>query len=160
MKKSYKKGSKISYPNSYILAVPQVEWQEEKNVRPEVSYEAEKAVTTGKWEPVTNRKRDGVKVAPSGKHTITWTISPGLASVYALRFKYMNMSDKPIIAKMQILSSDDRIMREGELQFPSAPEKWRMISTTTGAYINAGHYKVIISGDNLEGLVFDALDMQ
>lgn len=160
VKKSYKKGSKISYPNSYILAVPQVEWQEEKNVRPEVSYEAEKAVTTGKWEPVTNRKRDGVKVAPSGKHTITWTISPGLASVYALRFKYMNMSDKPIIAKMQILSSDDRIMREGELQFPSAPEKWRMISTTTGAYINAGHYKVIISGDNLEGLVFDALDMQ
>lgn len=35
-----------------------------------------------------------------------------------------------------------------------------MMSTTTGTFINAGHYRVVITGDNLEGLAFEALDIQ
>ena len=101
-----------------------------------------------------------MKAEGSQQHSITWTVSPGLAGVYALRFKYMNTNDTPIIANIKILAADDRVMREDKIQFPSAREKWRMVSTTTGAYINAGHYRVIISGENLDGLWFDALDMQ
>jgi hypothetical protein len=34
------------------------------------------------------------------------------------------------------------------------------MSTTTGGYINAGTYKVIMSAENMEQLAFDALDVQ
>ena len=38
--------------------------------------------------------------------------------------------------------------------------KWRMLSTTTGTYINAGYYKVVLSAPDMEGLALDALDVQ
>lgn len=162
IKQSYNKNLSVNIKgNNYIAAVPQITWIEEPNTRPEITYEAEAAETIGKgWKKATHRKKDGIEVTLSGQHSISWTISPGLAGVYALRFKYMNTTAKPIIAKIQILSSDNRVMREDNIQFPSAPEKWRLVSTTTGAYINAGNYKVLISGDNLKGLSLDALDMQ
>ena len=162
VKQSYTKNQLVTIEgNNYIVAVPQIKWIEEPNLRPEIAYEAETAKTTGKgWTKVNHRKKDGVKITKNGQHSITWTISPGLAGVYALRFKYMNTNKEPIVAKIQVLASDDRVMREDNIQFPSAPEKWRMVSTTTGAYINAGHYRVVISGENLNGLWFDALDMQ
>ena len=37
---------------------------------------------------------------------------------------------------------------------------WKMMSTTTGTFINAGHYKVLLSAENMDGLAFDALDIQ
>lgn len=161
VKKEYKKGKQITIKgNNPIIAVPKIEWSEEPNLRPEIAHEAEEAVVTGKWSSVDHRKKQGVKAEGTEEHSITWTVSPGLAGVYALRFKYMNTNDTPIIANIKILAADDRVMREDKIQFPSAPEKWRMVSTTTGAYINAGHYRVIISGENLDGLWFDALDMQ
>ncbi len=162
VKKSYLKNQPVTiYGNKTVVAIPQIDWIEEPNLRPEISYEAEEAITKGKgWAKVNHRKKDGMKIEQNGEHSITWTISPGLAGVYALRFKYMNVTKEPIIAKIQVLASDDRVMREDNIQFPSATEKWRMVSTTTGAYINAGHYRVVISGENLNGLWFDGLDMQ
>ncbi|NDW09711.1 malectin domain-containing carbohydrate-binding protein [Dysgonomonas sp. 520] len=163
VKTSYTKNQTVNIKGSKcVVAVPVINWIEEPNLRPEICYEAEEAVTTGSgWNKVENhRKKDGVKIEKDGEHSISWTISPGLAGVYALRFKYMNVSKEPIIANIKVLSSDDRVMREDKIQFSSAPEKWRMVSTTTGAYINAGHYKVVISGDSLNGLWLDALDMQ
>lgn len=161
VKKAYKKDQQVNIKgNNYIIAVPRINWIEEPNLRPEITYEAEQAEVSKGWSPVTHRQKDGVIAGGKGKHTITWTISPGLAGIYALRFKYMNTGKTPVIANIRILASDDRVMREDKIQFPSAPEKWRMVSTTTGAYINAGHYRVVISGDNLDGLWFDALDMQ
>ena len=37
--------------------------------------------------------------------------------------------------------------------------KWKMMSTTTGTFINAGHYKVLLSAENMDGIAFDALDI-
>jgi hypothetical protein len=147
--------------NSCIVAVPEIKWIEEPDLRPEITYEAEEAVVNGEsWTKVTHRKKDGVKVEKTGMHSIMWTVSPGLAGAYALRFKYMNVKREPVMAKIQILASDNRVMREDRIQFPPASEKWRTLSTTTGGYINAGHYRVIISGEDLDGFWFDALDMQ
>lgn len=162
VKQSYLKNQIVEIKgNNAIVAVPIIKWIEEPNLRPEITYEAEIAATKGKgWRKVTHRQKDGMKVEKSGDNSITWTISPGLAGVYALRFKYMNTNKVAINATIKILASDGRIMREDKIQFPSAPEKWRMVSTTTGAYINAGHYRVEISGEDIKGLWFDALDMQ
>lgn len=34
------------------------------------------------------------------------------------------------------------------------------MSTTTGTFINAGYYRVVLSADDMNGLAFDALDVQ
>ena len=79
---------------------------------------------------------------------------------YALRFKYMNTTEKPMPVLMKFIDSKGVVLKEDVLTFPKTPDKWKMMSTTTGTFINAGHYKVLLSADTMEGLAFDALDIQ
>lgn len=162
VKKIHRKNDIIALDgNQPIVLVPHIRWAEDVDPRPQITLEAEAAVVKGKgWQKLNHRKKDGVKVNVNGNHSITWTISPGLAGIYALRFKYMNMNKDAITADIQVKASDGRIMRKGTIQFQPAPEKWRTVSTTTEAYINAGLYEVTISGDNISGLALDALEMQ
>lgn len=113
---------------------------EETDVREAVTYKADRIV--------------------SKENTVSWTITTGIANVYALRFKYQNPSPSEIKARIQIRSSDGRTMRDDTIQFPVTPNKWRIINTTTGVQVNAGKYTVIISGENTNHLKFDSLDVQ
>ncbi|MDR2917400.1 MAG: DUF4982 domain-containing protein, partial [Tannerella sp.] len=166
VKKTYDKNSRIIInENNYVVVVPTPEPVEEYDPRPVVAYEAEEAVTKGTgWKKVNHRNKDGMKIEKKAGNneinSISWTISTGLAGVYALRFNYMNINQTPIIADIKVVASDGRIMKENKMQFPPAVEKWRWISTTTETYINAGYYQVIISGNNLNGLWFDVLHVQ
>ncbi len=133
---------------------------EDKNARKSILYEAEMALLKGKTEKVLVRKKDGIKLANGNDNSIQWTITTGLAQVYALRFNYMNTSGKPIKARMQFLAANGTLLRDDEITFPDAPEKWKQISTTTGSYINAGKYFVKIYGENTQGLSFESLEVQ
>ncbi|MDR2804645.1 MAG: DUF4982 domain-containing protein [Dysgonamonadaceae bacterium] len=95
-----------------------------------------------------------------GDSAVSWEIAPGLAGTYALRFKYKNLRQIPVNARIKILSSDNRVMREDTIQFPPTPDKWRILNTTTGAYINAGRYTVILEHELIKDLNFDHLEMQ
>ena len=77
-----------------------------------------------------------------------------------LRFKYMNATGKPMKVRMQFIDSKGVVLKEDHLTFAETPGKWRMLSTTTGTYINAGYYKVVLSAPDMEGLALDALDVQ
>ena len=44
-----------------------------------------------------------------------------------------------------------------ELAFPPTPDKFKMLSTTTGTQINAGTYTLTVAG---EGIVFKNMEMQ
>ena len=94
------------------------------------------------------------------KNRLTGDISTGLAQVYALRFKYRNTSGKPLRLRVRLIDSKEGVLKDDELTFGDAPEKWRMLSTTTGGFINAGYYKGEISGEDMNGISFDALDVQ
>ena len=131
-----------------------------KNERMSVSYQAEDASVKGKYTVKEVRKQKGVFFDKVDRNSITWNISTGLAQIYALRFKYMNSTGHPLKVNMQLVDSKGVILKSDELTFAETPEKWRMISTTTGSFINAGHYKIIISSDDMKGLAFDALDVQ
>ena len=72
----------------------------------------------------------------------------------------MNTSGKPIPVWMKFIDAKGVVLKEDILTFPETPDKWKMMSTTTGTFINAGHYKVLLSADTMEGLAFDALDIQ
>lgn len=133
---------------------------EDKNARVSVSYEAEAASVKGTFTKKEHRKQNGVFFGKGKKNSIEWNISTGLAQVYALRFKYMNASGKPMAVRMKFIDSKGVVLKEDILTFPETPGKWKMMSTTTGTFINAGHYKVLLSAEDMNGLAFDGLDVQ
>ena len=59
-----------------------------------------------------------------------------------------------------MIAANGTVLKNDEITFPDTVEKWKQISTTTGTFINAGTYRVIISGENLNGLGFDSLEVQ
>ena len=143
-----------------IEKTPKEMLPEDKNARAQVAYQAEDAVLKGKYAKKEVRKQVGVFFGKGTHNSITWNISTGLAQVYALRFKYMNTSGKPMRLRVRLIDSKDGVLKDDFLTFGEAPEKWRMVSTTTGGFINAGYYRIEISGDDMEGIAFDALDVQ
>lgn len=143
-----------------IARTPKELLPEDKNVRTTATYEAEKAKVQGLYKKIEHRKQNGVAFDKVGKGSIEWNIATGLAQVYALRFKYMNTSGKPITVRLTFVAANGTVLKDDEITFSEAPEKWKSMSTTTGTYINAGHYKVILSSADMNGLWLDALDVQ
>ena len=98
----------------------------------------------GKFQKKEHRKQMGVFFGKGKGNSIEWNVSTGLAQVYALRFKYMNTTGKPIPVLMKFIDSKGVVLKEDVLNLPETPDKWKMMSTTTGTFINAGHYKVLL----------------
>ncbi|KAA6345024.1 Beta-galactosidase BoGH2A [termite gut metagenome] len=152
---SWKKADK-----EVLEKTPQELLPKDKNTRTNITYEAETANVKGKYFKKEHRKQTGIFFEKGEKNSIEWNISTGLAQVYALRFKYINTSNHPITVHIQLIDKAGSVLKDSEITFPEAPDKWRMISTTTGTFVNAGHYRVVISTKDMEGLAFDALDIQ
>jgi hypothetical protein len=133
---------------------------EDKNAREQISYQSKMATLSGKYVVKDHKGQTGVFFGVGTKNSISWNISTGLAQVYALRFKYMNTTGKPIKARMQLIDSKGGVLKDDELTFADTPEKWRLLSTTTGGYINAGKYRVVITAADMNGLSFVSLDVQ
>ena len=130
----------------------------DENARQAVTYEAEDAKSTGKYTTKEFKKQTGVFF--SGKGSIEWTISTGLAQVYALRFKFMNVNKHAVPVNLKLIAPNGSVLKDDTINLPDTPEKWRMLSTTTGGYINAGTYKVILSAPDMNGVAFDSLEIQ
>ena len=143
-----------------LVKTPKELLPEDKNARVNVTYEAEDAKVSGNYQVKVVKDKSGIFFGKGTRNRIEWKVSTGLAQVYALRFKYMNSTGKPIPVNMKFIDAKGVVLKDDTLNFPETPEKWRMMSTTTGTFINAGHYRVVITGDNLEGLAFEALDIQ
>ncbi len=127
--------------------------------RPTDTYEAEQAVVEGQHHIELLRKKEGV-FFDGAKGRIEWTVQTGLAQVYAFRFKYINPTGRQVPLRMQLIDPAGAVLRDQELLLPDLSEKWRVLSTTSGSYINAGKYRVIISGEEMQGLGFESLDVQ
>lgn len=141
---------------------------EDKNARVSVAYQAEDATVKGVFTKKEHRKQTGIFFGKgrtnSGKgktnSSIEWNISTGLAQVYALRFKYMNATGRPMPVRMKFIDSKGGVLKEDILTFPETPGKWKMMSTTTGTFINAGQYRVILSAEDMDGMALDGLEVQ
>ncbi|MBS1501103.1 MAG: glycoside hydrolase family 2, partial [Bacteroidetes bacterium] len=115
-------------------------------------------------ESVAHDTLDGKKVVrftkPAGGE-VTFSIAPGVADKYDLRFKYHNDSAKTLTVNMQLQAADGTVMKTEELGFkPVKKNKTGTLATTTGTSINAGNYKVILRAVDAEGLVISGLEMQ
>lgn len=138
---------------------PQEMLPQDTNLRKSAIYEAENGDSKGTYTKKDIRKATGIFFG-KGIGTIQWNISTHLAQIYALRFKYINTSGKPITVHWILEDKSGTIIKNETITFPDTPEKWKTISTSTGSFINAGDYKVIISADNMNGLAFDSLEVQ
>jgi predicted GH43/DUF377 family glycosyl hydrolase len=133
---------------------------EDTNTRVSVTYEAENAQPKGRFAKKEHRKQTGIFFGKGEKNSMEWNISTGLAQEYALRFKYMNTGNRTVTVRLQCIDKAGAVLKDDQITFPEAPEKWRLISTTTGTYINAGDYRIVLSAPDMNGLAFDALDVQ
>ena len=62
---------------------------------------------------------------------------------------------------MQLLAADGTVMKEEELSFkPVAKNKSGTVVTNTGTSINAGNYKLVITGIKADGLAVSGIEMQ
>lgn len=96
-----------------------------------------------------------------GQHAgrATFVIQMGLAQEYALRFRYKNPEGPSVRSHWQLLAQQDgRLVAEGDLTLPQTPNKMKMVSTTTGTFVNAGHYRLVVTG--AQGAEFESVEVQ
>lgn len=90
--------------------------------------------------------------------TSTWTINPGVAREYMLRFRYKNTTGEQQVGRLKIVDSKGIVLLDRDMTFPETPNKFKTIGTTTDSQINAGTYQIILSG--LPNVSFDYLEVQ
>lgn len=90
---------------------------------------------------------------------VSFDIKMGLAQEYALRFRYKNEGTGIPRGHWTLQSSvDGRLVAEGDISFPPTPPKFKIVSTTTGTFVNAGSYRLVVSG--VENVEFDSVEVQ
>lgn len=90
--------------------------------------------------------------------TSTWTINPGVAREYMLRFRYKNTTGEQQVGRLKIVDSKGIVLLDRDMTFPKTPNKFKTIGTTTDSQINAGTYQIILS--DLPNVSFDYLEVQ
>ncbi len=124
-------------------------------------YQAEDAKIKGKFVKKEFKKQTGVFFENNKKPvSVEFTVNTGLAQVYTLRFKFMNLGKAAKQVNVKLIAPNGSVLKDDMLTFPVTPNKWRMLSTTTGTFINAGEYRLILTADDASDLSFDALEVE
>lgn len=96
------------------------------------------------------------------KGGMEWTFNVGVAKVYALRWRYYNPESARLL-HVRISDANGVIYKEDDITFVKTPEKKtkrRMTSITTGSQVNAGTYRVELSGDGIDKMLFEKLTVE
>lgn len=128
-----------AFDSDTISKLPKEKLPQDVEVRPATVYRPERA---GK--------------AAQQKAT-TFIIKPGLGQEYALRFRYKNTTGRTVKARMTITDAKRTVLVNRDITFPPTPNKFKMLSTTTGTQINAGTYTLRIE---TEEITFEELEVQ
>ena len=129
-----------TFDTDTIAKLPKEELPQDTEVRPASVYQ-----------PIANSQKLKASSATS------FVIKPGLGQEYALRFRYKNTTGSPVKARMTITDSKRTVLVDRDITFPPTPNKFKMLSTTTGTQINAGTYTVRIDTKDIE---FKELEIQ
>ena len=106
------------------------------------------------YQPVSEQPLFAGQPAPVGT---TFVITPGLGQEYALRFRYMNTTGNAVTARMTITDAKNAVLVDRDVTFPPTPNKFKMLSTTTGTQINAGTYRLHI---DTKAVTFKEVEIQ
>ena len=96
------------------------------------------------------------------KKHMEWEFNVGVAKVYALRWKYYN-PEMPRQLHVKITDMKGVVYKDDDITFLQTQQKKtkrKMTSITTGSQVNAGKYKVELSGDGINDMIFDNLTIE
>ena len=96
------------------------------------------------------------------KNRMEWTFNVGVAKVYAIRWKYYN-PEAPRQLQVTITDNKGIIYKDADVTFLQTQQKKtkrKMTSITTGSQVNAGQYKVVLTGNGLNEMIFDNLTIE
>ena len=166
--KKVKKGEQVFFgenpknsPINSIVVVPIYEMGEVNDSRPIIVFEAESSNVKGDGIAKGNfKKSDYVEFTQNSSSSIQFEVKPGVAAIYLMRFKFMNVTDKPIKANFKIEDANGIILKNDSIEFSVATDKWKILNTTSGGYINAGIYKISLESNEMKGLRLDSLEFQ
>ena len=130
----------LAFDTDTIAKLPKEELPQDTEARPATIYQ-----------PVKDA------VLPTSKKATSFLIKPGLGQEYALRFRYKNTTGTPVKVRMTITDMKHAVLVDRDITFPPTPNKFKMLSTTTGTQINAGTYTVKIDTKDVE---FKELEIQ
>lgn len=170
LRKSIGKGEEVKFGNNgdssaamfSIAVVPTYNMgEDDESSRTSYKFEAETAKVIGAGIETGNfKKSDYIAFTQDTQNGIEFVVNPGLAGIYLMRYRYMNMKKDPIRVNLQIEDANGILVRNDEIEFPPAGEKWKILNTTSGGYINAGTYKIRISAESMEGLRLESFEFQ
>lgn len=102
----------------------------------------------------SSRPTTAFKVGADG----AFAIEMGLAQEYAMRFRYKSVQASAQGHWQLKAAQDGRLVCEGDITFPQTPDKLKVVSTTTGGFVNAGQYRLTVTGAN--GVELDSVEIQ
>ncbi len=149
---------------SYLVAVQRASTIEPAyDLKPSTGYKPATARVSGPGvvkETVNTKESLTFKEASGG--TVEWTIQTGVADTYSLTFRYANALARPLAARLTIMGADGKLLIKEETVelLPSKPGKWNYFATSTGTMINAGSYRVRLTGIDAAGLSVSGLEVQ
>ncbi len=165
-KKEVKKGEKVSLGpqengQMYAVAVVPTYSMEEQDDRPILKLEAENTATTGSGvKKAFFKKSDYIEFTENTQNSITFTVNPGVANIYLMRYRYMNMNDHPVKVRFKIEDANGILLRNDDIEFPVRQDKWKILNTTSGGFINAGTYKITLESNQMKGLRIESFEFQ
>ena len=143
-----------------IAVVPTYNMDEQDD-RAILKLEAENALTTGDGiKKAFFNKSDYIEFTQNTKNSLTFVVNPGVANVYLMRYRFMNMNDFPVKVRLKIEDANGILLRNEDIEFPMQNEKWKILNTTSGGFINAGTYKITIESNNMKGLRIESFEFQ
>ena len=135
-----------TFDTDTIAKLPKEEMPQDTEARPASIYQ-----------PITSSGNHKNQSSKFKVQNTTFIIKPGLGQEYALRFRYKNTTGSAVKARMTITDSKRTVLVDRDVTFPPTPNKFKMLSTTTGTQINAGTYTVRIDTKDVE---FKELEVQ
>jgi hypothetical protein len=142
LQQTVKQGFWHALDTDTIAKLPKEELPQDTEARPATTYQPE-------------AKSQKLKAKSQG--STIFIIKPGLGQEYALRFRYKNTTGNAVKARMTITDSKRTVLVDRNVTFPPTPNKFKILSTTTGTQINAGTYVVRLDTSEVE---FKELEIQ
>ena len=147
-----------TFDTDTIAKLPKEEMPQDTEARPASIYQP--ITSSGNHKVLRPKGQSDQGRLQSSKFKVqntTFIIKPGLGQEYALRFRYKNTTGSAVKARMTITDSKRTVLVDRDVTFPPTPNKFKMLSTTTGTQINAGTYTVRIDTKDVE---FKELEVQ
>jgi beta-galactosidase len=145
-----------------VIVTPVTTLQPPFDQKPTTSIKMDQATNTkeGSERQTINKRESVVFTKPTGAQ-VDFTITPGVADVYSITFRYSYSGTEVRRGHWQLIQADGTVMKTEAIEFTNTREgKWNYFTTTTGSMINAGKYTVRIIADDAAGVAIGGLDVQ